>query len=304
MCKFLSALRLGVSPSFYNKKSDVLGLLYNAEMLKQKKDDESVLMSCFGEDQTKDQNLPSTSQAQVSESQTVDGGASIGTPVSESVVVAAQQSGIGQGLEHNIPCVTQTQVSQGGAGVSIETPVVENGNTVVAAQQIGGQDEVQNIPCVSQAQISQGVGGGVSIGTLVSENGNTGVAVRQSTIGPGWKIAFDNIDIYQRVREMTEDNQNKDLHWVNHVKITNRVSGNHLPDDKPTLDSVMQLDNCKVIPSIPDHISQRGNYIVLIERILTEEIACLSFCTDVVAGHIPHRHSKEMMVKSEKVQCI
>lgn len=36
---------------------------------------------------------------------------------------------------------------------------------------------------------------------------------------------------------MTEDNQNKDLHWVNHVKITNRVSGNHLPDDKPTLDS-------------------------------------------------------------------
>ena len=198
MCTFQSALRLGVSPSFYNKKSDVLGLLYNAEMLKQKKDDESVLMSCFGEDQTKDQNLPSTSQAQVSKSQTVDGGASIGTPVSESVVMAAQQSGIGQGLEHNIPCVTQTQVSQGGAGASIETPVVENGNRVVAAQQIGGQDEVQNIPCVSQAQISQGGGGGVSIGTLVSENGNTGVAVRQSTIGPGWKIAFDNMDIYQR----------------------------------------------------------------------------------------------------------
>ena len=108
MGKFLSALRLGVSPSFYNKKSDVFGLLYNAEMLKQKKDDESVLMSCFGEDQTKDQNLPFTSQAQVSESQTVDGGTSIGTPVSESVntVVAAQQSGIGQSLEHNIPCVT------------------------------------------------------------------------------------------------------------------------------------------------------------------------------------------------------
>ncbi|XP_067021001.1 uncharacterized protein [Acropora muricata] len=294
MCKFLSALRLGVSPSFYNKKSDVLGLLCNAEMLKQKKDDESVLMSCFGEDQTKDQNLPVTSQPQVSESQTVDGGTSIGTPVSESVntVVAAQQSGIGQSLEHNIPCVTQTQVSQGGAGVSIETPVVENGSTVVAAQQIGGQDEEQNIPCVSQAQISQGGGGGVSIGTLVSENGNTGVAVRQSTIGPGWKIAFDNIDIYQRVREMTEENQNKDLHWVNHVKITNRVSGNHLPDDKPTLNSVMTLDNCKVIPSVPDHISQRVNYIVLIERILTEEIACLSFCTDVVAGHIPHRHSR------------
>ena len=142
-------------------------------------------------------------------------------PITESVntVVAAQQSGIGQGLEHNIPWVTQTQVSQGGAGVSIETPVLENGKTFVAAQQTGGQDEVQNIPCVSQAQVSQGGGGGVSIGTLVSENSNTGVAARQSTIGPGWKIAFDNIDIYQRVREMTEENQNKDLHWVNHVKL-------------------------------------------------------------------------------------
>ena len=77
-----------------------------------------------------------------------------------------------------------------------------------------------------------------------------------------------------------------------------------MPDDKPTLDSVMQLDNRKVIPSVPDHISQRGNYIVLIGRILTEEIACLSFCTDVVAGHIPHCHSKKMMMTSEKVQCI
>lgn len=103
--------------------------------------------------------------------------------------------------------------------MSIETPVLENGKTFVAAQQTGGQDEVQNIPCVSQAQVSQGGGGGVSIGTLVSENSNTGVAARQSTIGPGWKIAFDNIDIYQRVREMTEEYQNKDLHWVNHVKL-------------------------------------------------------------------------------------
>ena len=50
--------------------------------------------------------------------------------------------------------------------MSIETPVLENGKTFVAAQQTGGQDEVQNIPCVSQAQVSQGGGCGVSIGTL------------------------------------------------------------------------------------------------------------------------------------------
>ena len=195
----------------------------------------------------------------------MDGGVRIGTPVSESVntVEAVQQSVIGEGIEQNIPCVTQAQVSQGGGGESIGTPVSENGNTVVTVVESGGQDIEQNIPCVSQAQISQGGGGGVGIGTLVSENGNTEVAVRQSTIGPGWKIAFGNIDIYQRIGEMTEHNRNKDLHWVNHVKIINRVSGNHLPDGKPILDSVMQLDNCKVIPSVADHISfSMGNYIV------------------------------------------
>ena len=43
--------------------------------------------------------------------------------------------------------------------------------------------------------------------------------VTESEIGPGWKIAFDNLDIFQRVREMTEDNQNKDHHWINNVKV-------------------------------------------------------------------------------------
>jgi len=100
---------------------------------------------------------------------------------------------------------------------------------------------------------------------------------------------------------MTEDNQNKDHHWINHVKVTNRVSGNHLPDDKPICDSVMDLDNYKIIPTVPQHISQRGNYILLIERVITEEIPCLSFCKDVVTMHIPHSHSKEMATKSEKV---
>ena len=114
------------------------------------------------------------------------------------------------------------------------------------------------------------------------------------------KIAFDNLDIFQKVREMTEDNQNKDHHWVNHVKVTNRVSGNHLPDDKPIHDSVMDMDNYKIIPTVPEHISQRGNYIILIERIITEEIPCLAFCKDVVTTHIPSPLFKGDVSKNRK----
>lgn len=62
----------------------------------------------------------------------------------------------------------------------------------------------------------------------------------------------------------------------------------------------MHLDNNKIIPTVPEHLAQRENYIVLIERIITEEIPCLTFCKDVVTVHIPHHHSK-MSTKSGKV---
>ena len=71
------------------------------------------------------------------------------------------------------------------------------------------------------------------------------VDVKLKNIGPGWKVAFDNLDLFQKVRHMREDNQNKYHHWINHIKVTNRVSGNHLTDDKPIYDSLMELDNIK-----------------------------------------------------------
>ena len=58
MCNFLSALRLGVSPSFYNKKADEFGLLYNAKMVYQKEKDEAVLASCIEEDLLQAESLP------------------------------------------------------------------------------------------------------------------------------------------------------------------------------------------------------------------------------------------------------
>ena len=78
----------------------------------------------------------------------------------------------------------------------------------------------------------------------------------------------------------------------------------NLPDDNPLCDSVVELYNCKVIPTGPDLISQRGNYIRLIERVLTEEVLYVSFCKDVVTSHIPHSHAKEMSTKSEKMRIL
>lgn len=72
MCNFLSTLRLGVSPSFFNKKSDEFGQLFNAELLKQKKEDETVLSLYLHLDHAEDPNLPSSSVMQVSNVQSGD----------------------------------------------------------------------------------------------------------------------------------------------------------------------------------------------------------------------------------------
>lgn len=119
-------------------------------------------------------------------------------------------------------------------------------------------------------------------------------------LSPGFRFPFDNFDIRQNVRDMTEDNQNKDIHWVNHNAVQNRESGNHLCNNLPICD-INDRDNVKLLPSSTDHILQRENYITLVGRVITQEIPYLKFCQDSFPQHIQHLHSKEMSRKSEKV---
>ena len=111
-------------------------------------------------------------------------------------------------------------------------------------------------------------------------------------------------DMFQKVRDMSEDRQNKDIHWVNHNKIVNRVSANHLANDGPICD-LDDVDNSKLIPCVSDNISQRREYITLVERIVVSSIPYLSFCTDIVSQHIPQNtarsHHINTAIKSDKV---
>ena len=119
-------------------------------------------------------------------------------------------------------------------------------------------------------------------------------------LSAGSHYVIDNFDMFQKVRDMSEDRQNKDIRWVNHNKIVNRVSANHLANDGPICD-LDDVDNSKLIPCVSDNISQRREYITLVERIVVSSIPYLSFCTDIVSQHIPHKHSKESAIKSDKV---
>jgi hypothetical protein len=120
-------------------------------------------------------------------------------------------------------------------------------------------------------------------------------------LSSGCKVPFDNFDIYQRVRDMTEDHQNIDIHWVNHNVVFNRLSGYHLPDDKP-ISSIKDLDNAKLLPSMSDHSCQRLDYIRLVQRVLTNNLQCLGSLKGEVTNHIPNQYSDVMCKKTEKVE--
>ena len=123
------------------------------------------------------------------------------------------------------------------------------------------------------------------------------VASIEDSIEPdsGRKITFDNIDYY-----MTEEHQNIDKHYVTYMCTENRVSGNNLSEQLPP-GGVKEMENGKCLPSTIDNVKQRLNYINLVEQVVTTNISCLKFLSDVCTKHIPHKYSSEMKNRSESV---
>lgn len=113
-----------------------------------------------------------------------------------------------------------------------------------------------------------------------------------------FKIVLDNLDLKVTTRDMTSERQNKDIHWVNHTAVKNRVTlGNR---SRPHVE-LSQLDNCHLLPTASDHEKMRREFTYLVSRVLVEHLPCLEFLQPVCIKHIPHQFSKEMAKKSEKV---
>ena len=99
---------------------------------------------------------------------------------------------------------------------------------------------------------------------------------------------------------MSEDHQNLDTHDCLKGYVLNRVGGNHLPTDKSRC-SLNNIENGQFIFDKNDHLQQRLNYMILIQRIITKDIRCLQGLSDSVIQHISHPHSSELSKKSEMV---
>ena len=84
----------------------------------------------------------------------------------------------------------------------------------------------------------------------------------KAPLSNGFQFVIDNLDLRQKVKDLTSDNQNKDKDKYERISIF------HLADDLP---------NGAVLPQAKDRLINKENYIVLVGRIITECIPALIF---------------------------
>ena len=66
---------------------------------------------------------------------------------------------------------------------------------------------------------------------------------------------------------MTASEQNQDFHWLNHIMVENRVSGNHLVSIKQR--DILDVQNITCLPNVTYNIKQRMDYIILTSRMIS-----------------------------------
>ena len=116
----------------------------------------------------------------------------------------------------------------------------------------------------------------------------------------GRKLVLDNVDIHQITHDMTQHHQNPDAHFCTLMATENRVSGNHLADDQPT-GALLDMENGKCCPNQYEHKLQGDNYVQLVSRVITQELPCLRFLSEVAVNHIIHQYSSVMKQVTETV---
>ena len=115
--------------------------------------------------------------------------------------------------------------------------------------------------------------------------------------GQELRINFDNLDFRIMANHVLTSHRNTDVHWINQFITFDRVPSAHLDNSKP-LSDLKQLPLTEYLLSQEERSQLRRTMIVLVARVLTKMIPCLSHIKDAVVNHIQHPYSKEMATKS------
>ncbi|XP_072013640.1 uncharacterized protein [Amphiura filiformis] len=116
---------------------------------------------------------------------------------------------------------------------------------------------------------------------------------------PGYQVVFDNVNIHQKRRHKTSQNQNDQHNLVQLYAVLDRVNLEHLPNEAPILPDVRMLGRDTWWLPARDQQCMKSEIQTIIERVLVDYIPCLKPFKDVTKPHILHQYSSDNLKKSE-----
>ena len=137
------------------------------------------------------------------------------------------------------------------------------------------------------------------IAASVSNAKSTSTESAEAEPVKGYILVGDNIDKRVNPREMHVENQVQSLHYFHTYAAQNRCDSLHLDDlpigdirDQPMSTFLLTPDECMMI---------RSNYVILVSRIIVENLPAFSAFMQHVPQHVPHKYSDVMSKQSQMV---
>lgn len=118
---------------------------------------------------------------------------------------------------------------------------------------------------------------------------------------PGYSFTGDNVDMILKPRQMMKGNQNKDYHMFQYVAHENRISANHLSDEKPIAD-ICKIPLTTFLPSVQEQELLAEELTTLVGHKWAEYIPALKWFEEHLPDHIYHKHMDDVRKKTNKVQ--
>ena len=111
---------------------------------------------------------------------------------------------------------------------------------------------------------------------------------RELESGCKLRFVFDNFDFRILANVILKNHKNSNMYWMGQFLTFDRISSEHLDDEKPLVDDPALFTNENYLLSAPDLEKFLDCYTVLAARILTEFFACLMRLAKVIPKHIKH----------------
>lgn len=116
-------------------------------------------------------------------------------------------------------------------------------------------------------------------------------------------MSWDNAQLITEARHQGTQHRNKITLLATSFAVVNRVPTVHLEVHRENVIPASSLPMEVWLPEQEDYDALHLRMVVLVERLMVQELAYFDKFKDVVCYHIPHKYTKEMAQQSLVVSC-